>query len=621
MEEKTVSEQSFVLTAKANDPAGISQYRLYVNGELYRITNSTGQSVNFTVSALTPSETYTCKVRVYDTLGYWTESEEIEVTTIMKATSVVQVGDFINYDAGKWTEEEITAIGGNNSTDLPTTDGQFGGFIVGQSRNTNSTPVMAENTPYYSGWRVWSVTKDEILLVSAGHPESFYYDGSDANASAELLQDRELSMYANGHSYVTREEMLTIDLASEWYYANIDESAVLEPGIFFPTEEEKPLISMVDIGSYWYLASAMEENYLYSVGTAENRTMGYLNRNALGVRVVLALDADIIVEQGDDHESGFKTWNIVDKYAPEASIEATNVKETSFTLTATGKDTDSGVAKYEFYVDGALVRRVSTTSTKSSFTVTGKTAGETYTCKVRVYDAAGNWKDSDEISVTPSAGVKLASVVEVGDFVDYDAGIWTQADLDKIENSTGSPTVNNSSSLPDEQGEFGGFTTGQSRNTNSTPYDSNYTPDYSGWRVWDIDGDTVTLISAGHPEVYYSSSSSENGTASETILQNRDCTMYVNSYATEAHILTGDEARIWHNTQFGTTYSSMDNWYWQTLSTASPVDVLDNNAYYWLASAYSSFSLCFVNPDDRYMGYYLGGGRASRRACPSYIEC
>ena len=200
----------------------------------------------------------------------------------------------------------------------------------------------------------------------------------------------------------------------------------------------------------------------------------------------------------------------------------------------------------------------------------------------------------------------IATTVEVGDYVNYDAGTWINEDFTKITSSAGTPTVNKSADKPTAQGEFGGFTSGQSRNTNSKECNSSYKPRTAGWRVWDIQDGVVTLISAGHPETYYHASGSS--VASVNILTNRNCSMYLNghSYATSAKILTGQEAARWYNKQYGTKYTIVENggsststFYKETFSTAEPISVLENGSYYWLASACSSSYLYCVNPYGR----------------------
>lgn len=215
----------------------------------------------------------------------------------------------------------------------------------------------------------------------------------------------------------------------------------------------------------------------------------------------------------------------------------------------------------------------------------------------------------------------IATAVQVGDFVNYHAGVWKEEDFNKIINSAGSPTVNKSTSLPTTQGEFGGFTIGQSRNSNSTPANSDYIPKYSGWRVWDIEEGTgeITLISAGHPETYWHDYGQSS--ASINILRNRNCSMYENEYAKEgsAHILTGQEAATWYNKQFGTNYTIVDNvatsstFFAKHFTTNYPIEVFENGSFYWLASPYNSNTLYHVYPNFRYVhysrGYYVNGVR------------
>ncbi len=211
----------------------------------------------------------------------------------------------------------------------------------------------------------------------------------------------------------------------------------------------------------------------------------------------------------------------------------------------------------------------------------------------------------------------IEETIEVGDYVNYDAGEWTAEDLALITASEGNPplhsTVNDAETgnqtKPDRREQFGGFEIGDSRNENSTPYDTDYEADYSGWRVWDIDESTgeITLISAGHPETYYHRIG--HSEESINILRNRDCSMYENQYAKSgsAHILTGQEAVEWYNRQFNTNYTLIDNnysdstFYHETFTRAEPISVLENGSYYWLASPDGTTCLYYVNPISHYV--------------------
>lgn len=169
--------------------------------------------------------------------------------------------------------------------------------------------------------------------------------------------------------------------------------------------------------------------------------------------------------------------------------------------------------------------------------------------------------------------------LHIGDFINYDAGNWTQEEINTIKTGKiGSlVTANGSTSLPSTAFQFGGFTSGSSRNGNAIPYNAtyNYVKDkatnqaITGWRGFDIEGDKITLISAGNLEDYYHPFvSGQNNYAyiSEYILsgninsawnsgatvsqsyQKRNWDMYVNrsQYGESAAVLTKEMLDEWY---------------------------------------------------------------------------
>ena len=128
--------------------------------------------------------------------------ESVSPSTLFDADGTnpngLHIGDFVNYDAGTWTQEEINGIQtglktnlqiANGSTDLPSNYFQFGGFAAGSSRNGNVSLNSDYDAPvdyYYhdtttgngvSGWRVFDIEDDVVTLVSGGNPESFFQRG------------------------------------------------------------------------------------------------------------------------------------------------------------------------------------------------------------------------------------------------------------------------------------------------------------------------------------------------------------------------------------------------------------------------------------------------------------
>lgn len=83
---------------------------------------------------------------------------------------------------------------------------------------------------------------------------------------------------------------------------------------------------------------------------------------------------------------------IMDNIEPnEFSISASNISSTSFTVNGTTTDGQTGINRYEYYVDGAYKG--------TSSNITGVSTG-THSVYVIAYDNAGNSKQSNTISVT-----------------------------------------------------------------------------------------------------------------------------------------------------------------------------------------------------------------------------
>lgn len=180
---------------------------------------------------------------------------------------------------------------------------------------------------------------------------------------------------------------------------------------------------------------------------------------------------------------------------------------------------------------------------------------------------------------------KIEDKLHIGDFINYDAGTWTEEEINsiKVGLKTNLISANNSLDLPEVGYQFGGFSVGSSRNDTSqiAPFNGLGTVEYirnasnnkpiSGWRVFDIDESTgkVTLISAGNPEAYFQSTESDSGYVSQYIFsgeinsswsektaanyQIRDWSNYVNTEmkAESAYILSKSQLEAWYNKYVG----------------------------------------------------------------------
>ena len=222
------------------------------------------------------------------------------------------------------------------------------------------------------------------------------------------------------------------------------------------------------------------------------------------------------------------------------------------------------------------------------------------------------------------------NAMHIGDYVNYTAGIWTET---KEPPTSSTPFT------------FGGYTSGQSIDTNATGSYTYTSGDvtygegkYEGWRIWDISEDkqTITLISAGCPEVYYhpygvkyafiseyilTGEVDSNANASELGLGStyvtKDWNMYKNAdlYATDARAMQKRDLYAWYKKYIDSSID--DSWDINLPSNTENklISTVENGFYYWLCSpAYSSTDYIYiVNPETRYvtgtMGKFAGGVR------------
>ena len=231
---------------------------------------------------------------------------------------------------------------------------------------------------------------------------------------------------------------------------------------------------------------------------------------------------------------------------------------------------------------------------KYTFTVKGTYNGKTIT-------------GEKEVTVDQFKGLKTG-------VVKYDAGTWTQAEINALGNLYNANLNHESNSALNQT--FGGFKAGDSRNDSIPSYVGStlYTPAYSGWEILTSEVKNgkkyvTKIVHAGAPENYvYWCNTTNDAYRSEWILSGgtrqtdysvsgkspRKWDMYIDnsqrSLISEVHAMTYDDAN----------------------AISSTSDVRRNTgAFYWLASAYSDDVLWGVS-NNGYMGnydYYCWGVR------------
>ncbi len=128
------------------------------------------------------------------------------------------------------------------------------------------------------------------------------------------------------------------------------------------------------------------------------------------------------------------------------NLAASNIADTTLTLTWNASTDNVGVTGYEVFQDGSSIA----TTANTTYNVTGLTAGTSYDFNVRAFDAAGNnsaQSNTASATTTGGGGGGCTGGVTVGYSEGFESsiGAWTQAtgdDLNWTRDSGGTPSNN-----------------------------------------------------------------------------------------------------------------------------------------------------------------------------------
>lgn len=250
------------------------------------------------------------------------------------------------------------------------------------------------------------------------------------------------------------------------------------------------------------------------------------------------------------------------------------------------------------------------------------TEDTTYTIKVEVRDKEGNIA-SQTITVKTKKQIKTVeqlydginddknanyneNAMHIGDYVNYDAGTWEET---RTATSYG----------------FGGYTKGQSRNTNASGSYGGF-GNYSGWRIWDVSADKkyLFLVSAGCPEVFnhkgdrntaYNVEKIFTGSTTESKINTaypstpRDCSSYINEsqHAIRAMLFKTINLSTWYKTNIDGTVNNitdMDMRRFPSNTQNKLISTVNNGFNYWLGNYATGDSYVYiVDKEERYMHY------------------
>ena len=211
--------------------------------------------------------------------------------------------------------------------------------------------------------------------------------------------------------------------------------------------------------------------------------------------------------------------------------------------------------------------------------------------------------DKCDLNFTKTSNPKLYDIVEIGDYISYTGNNGCSGDQCSGWNANQTNT-----DIYDNYGYC---------------YSSNYKFYTYGWRVLHKTDNSVYIVSAGSPECVAGTSSDSTATIGNLNIASLNyCnTSYLSGGicdATTAHAFNGDDFYKFTSQYYGTANARYLYSYNDGGTYGSPYcynkngnqycgynnDIVDNNGYYWLGSAYSSASPLRWNPSARVVYYY-----------------
>lgn len=187
---------------------------------------------------------------------------------LYKLSEKVKVGDYVNYDAGKWDNDVIVPDRNNPFT--------FGGYSLDGSRNNGVT--CNYNDTANDGWRVFSIEEENVTLIHAGISMCYYHGyGSDTNErSVSILNGLDESIkydYFLDEKFGESVRILSREDIDKFYG---------EDASFKRIDDD-----LIKVGNPYWLATKNGSYYLWYV--TEGGTIAVNHVGSYGVRVLVTL--------------------------------------------------------------------------------------------------------------------------------------------------------------------------------------------------------------------------------------------------------------------------------------------------------------------------------------------
>lgn len=256
------------------------------------------------------------------------DSEDNEDNPIL---TEVKLGDYINYDAGIWTKEEIDELKSQNmyvDGSLPTIEEafKFGGFTENQSRNKSidayENSNITQNPDFSEGWRVLAINEDGSLkIVSAGTVEAFRHsqyspmDGFYSGYYCEYILRKVVNENDTDH---TEEDYINAGIVPRDFSMYENELAKNNSAHCMSIYDaynitgslESTTNKLRNLGIFYHLASGQGKTALARV--QPNGDIFASENTCYGIRIVLDLKPEVVIASDNtgDGTSFEKAWKL-----------------------------------------------------------------------------------------------------------------------------------------------------------------------------------------------------------------------------------------------------------------------------------------------------------------------
>jgi chitodextrinase len=387
----------------STDNVGVVEYQVYVNGTLVGGTTS---ATSIHVSNLSENTTYTFTISSKDAANNYSPlSTPLTITTPQdnpSAPSLTLISKTHNSAAMQWTVPVVTG----GLSPIASYEVYVNGTLIGST--STQTSITAQGLTPATTYTFTVKAKNAL-----GHLSSA---SNSLSVTTDATPDTQAPTAPTGLNAPIAE--ITTNSINLYWTASTDNVGVVEYQVFKNgvlvtgtiTSTSVPITGLTPATTYTFTVKAKD-------------AAGNLSPLSASLSATTKTPADTT--------------------APSAptGLTSSNITQTSATVSWTASTDNVGVTGYDVYVNGVLK---TSTTTSLNTSITGLTAGTTYSVTVKAKDAAGNVSNaSSALSVTTVAADTTAPTISTISSTPNDTGVtitWTTNEASDSQISYGPTT-------------------------------------------------------------------------------------------------------------------------------------------------------------------------------------